>query len=194
MKHATSVALYQYWNRVRGERSAPERSELKPDAIGKILGDVVILEVGGPQVYSVRLAGTQICTLMGRELRGRAFADCFAADEQAEIYNLLDSAVRTSAPAVASIIGETEDKRLLALELLLLPLRHHGRTEARLIGSLAALTRPYWSSLVPLAYLRVGSSRFVREEDAVLGVKSAASPVRRLQVAPQLRVVQGDRL
>lgn len=194
MKHATSVALYQYWNRVRGERSAPERSELKPDAIGKILGDVVILEVGGPRVYSVRLAGTQICTLMGRELRGRAFADCFAADEQAEIYSLLDSAVRTSTPVVASIIGETEDKRLLALELLLLPLRHHGRTEVRLIGSLAALTKPYWSNLVPLACLRVGSSRFVREEDAAPAVKSAASPVRRLQAAPQLRVVQGGRL
>ncbi len=123
MKHATSRVLYDYWNRVRGARAAPERSEMKPDAIRKILGDVFILETGGPDPHQVRLAGTQICTLLGRELRGRSFAEPFADDEQAEIYSLLDSSVRTATPVIAGVIGETEDKRLLGLELLLLPLR-----------------------------------------------------------------------
>jgi hypothetical protein len=90
----------------------------------------------------------------------------------------------------ASLIGETEDRRLLALELLLLPLRHHGRTDARLIGSLAALTKPYWSTLVPLAALRIGSSRFLRQEDTAA---MAGATAGRLHAQPQLRVVQGGR-
>jgi hypothetical protein len=189
MKHATSRVLYDYWNRVRGGRSAPERSEMKPDAIAKILGDVLVLETAN-HAYRIRLAGTQICTLLGRELRGQSFTDAFAADEQAEIYSLLDSTARTATPVLASIVGETEDRRLLPLELLLLPLRHHGRTDARLIGSLAALAKPYWSTLVPLAALRIGSSRFLRQEDTA---DMAIPPVGRLHAPPQLRVVQGGR-
>lgn len=191
MKHATSRVLYEYWNRVRGERSAPERSEMKPDAIGKILGDVVILETGAAGTYNVRLAGTQICTLLGRELRGRSFIEPFAAEEQAEIQSLLDSVSRSTAPVLAGVIGETEDRRMLGLELLLLPLRHHGRTDTRLIGSMAALTRPYWSSLVPLACLRVGSSRFVRQEDSGRSGMNVTSG--RSKAPLQLRVVQGGR-
>jgi len=189
MKHATSRVLYDYWNRVRGERSAPERSEMKPDAIARILGDVLMLESRN-HAYTFRLAGTQICTLLGRELRGQSFTDIFAAAEQAEIYRLLDSATRAAMPVIASAVGETEDRRLLGLELLLLPLRHQGRTNTRLIGSLAALSRPYWSSLVPLSALRIGSSRFLRHEDTTPeGVPSG----RRFHAAPQLRVVQGGR-
>ncbi len=190
MKHATSRVLYDYWNRVRGDRSAPERSEMKPDAIGNILGDVFILETTGRYVYNIRLAGTQVCTLLGRELRGRSFTEAFAAAEQAEIFGLLDTTTRSTTPVLASVIGETEDRRLLGLELLLLPLRHQGRTDARLIGSLAALARPYWSTLVPLASLRLGSSRFLRHEDTALTPASAA---RRFHAPPQLRVVYGGR-
>lgn len=191
MKHASSRVLYDYWNRVRGERSAPERSEMKPDAIGKILGDVLILETGSTGSYKVRLAGTQICTLLGRELRGRSFIEPFAAEEQPEIQSLLDSTTGGTTPVLASIVGETEDRRLLGLELLLLPLRHHGRTDTRLIGSLAALTKPYWSTLVPLTSLRVGSSRFMRDEERVGGGIDVIS--RRLKAPLQLRVVQGGR-
>jgi hypothetical protein len=191
MKHASSRVLYDYWNRVRGERSAPERSEMKPDAIGKILGDVLILETGSGGAYKVRLAGTQICTLLGRELRGRSFIEPFAAEEQAEIQSLLDSTTRGTTPVLASVVGETEDRRLLGLELLLLPLRHHGRTDTRLIGSLAALTKPYWSTLVPLATLKVGSSRFMRDEERVGGGMNVIS--RRPKAPLQLRVVQGGR-
>ena len=68
MKHPSSRALYAYWDTLRAGRAAPERGELDPGAIRTILGDVMILEVGGPHRYAVRLAGTRICSLMGREL------------------------------------------------------------------------------------------------------------------------------
>jgi len=194
MKHASSLALYEYWNGLRGDRMAPERSELNPAAIRNILGDVVILEVGGPERYSIRLAGTRICSLMGRELRDRAFVEPFACGDWRELYSLMDSVVIDTAPAVANVIGETKDGRMLGMELLLLPLRHHGRTQARLVGSLAALTRPYWSTFEPLACLRLNSSRIVRPEDlATQEVGRLPKPVRPVRATPQLRVLTGGR-
>ncbi len=90
MKHPSSRALYAYWDRLRAGRAAPERGELDPGAIRTILGDVMILEVGGPHRYAVRLAGTRICSLMGRELRARAFVETFAPGDWPELYALLD--------------------------------------------------------------------------------------------------------
>ncbi len=194
MKHASSLALYEYWNRLRGDRAAPERSELNPAAIRNILGDVLILEVGGPERYFIRLAGTRICSLMGRELKDHAFAEPFVAADWREIYSLMDSVVVDTVPAVASIIGETKDGRMLSMELLLLPLRHHGRTQARLVGSLAAHTRPYWSALEPLACLRLSSSRVVRREDIPAENNTIRTqPAVQLWPTPQFRVLTGGR-
>ncbi|HLL28615.1 MAG TPA: PAS domain-containing protein [Xanthobacteraceae bacterium] len=188
MKHPSSHALHAYWDALRAGRAAPERGELDPGAIRAILGDVMILEVGGPHRYAVRLAGTRICSLMGRELKDLVFAELFAAADWPELYGLLDEVVRAATPAVASIVGETEDKRMLGLELLLLPLRHHGRTEARVLCSLAALMRPYWATLTPLARLRLGSTRF---ENAAGTATSPAFGGARAVL--DLRVIEGGR-
>jgi hypothetical protein len=194
MKHASSRALYAYWNRLRGERSAPERGELKPHAISSILGDVLILEVGGPERFMVRLAGTQICSLMGRELKGRSFAEPFVVADWPEIYGLLNSVVSTTTPVVVSLTGETATRRMLGLELLLLPLRHNGRTQARVLGSLAAQIKPYWATVEPLVCLRVVSSRIVRQEDTVLSDGDIAFAVGKLRAPTPLRVLPGGRL
>jgi hypothetical protein len=189
MKHPSSRALYAYWDTLRAGRAAPERGELDPGAIRAILGDVMILEVGGPRRYTVRLAGTRICSLMGRELRQRAFVEAFAPGDWPELYALLDSTTATATPTIANVIGETEDRRMLGLELLLLPLRHHGRTEARALCSLAAHTRPYWATLVPLAQLRLGSARFKNSAtDANIPAFGGLRPT------PNLRVLPGGRI
>ena len=197
MKHPSSHALYAYWDQLRAGRAAPERSELDPGAIRAILGDVMILEVGGPHRYTVRLAGTRICSLLGRELKDHTFVEAFTPEDWPELYDLLDSTVKSANPTVAGLIGETEDKRMLGLELLLLPLRHHGRTEARVLCSLAAHSRPYWATLTPLARLRLSSSRFENPTEKAADTLAFGAPrqARNLRVQPpNLRVVEGGRI
>lgn len=189
MKLPSSRALYAYWDTLRAGRAAPERGELDPGAIRAILGDVMILEGSGPHRYTVRLAGTRICALMGREMRGRAFVEAFAPGDWPELYTLLDATVARAAPTVANVIGETEDKRMLGLELLLLPLRHHGRTETRVLCSLAAHTRPYWATLIPLERLRLGSARF-ENLDAPADMPAFGG----FRVVSNFRVLQGGRV
>ena len=64
MKFPTSRLLHAYWDRIRGERSAPERSEIEPGAIRNLLADSLILELAAAQrTATIRLAGTRLGAL-----------------------------------------------------------------------------------------------------------------------------------
>lgn len=164
MKQAATRALYAYWDRLRAGRAAPERADIDPGAIRTLLGDVFLLECNPGAGHGVRLAGTRICTLLGREWKSRRFTEPFAADEHEHLEALLEGVATTAVPAVAGLTGETRDGRRLDLEMLLLPLRHRGRTRARLLGALVAENWPYWAGAVPLECLRMVSLRHLTPE------------------------------
>jgi hypothetical protein len=187
MKNATTRALYEYWDRLRAGRAAPERSDLDPGAIRALLGDVFLLEMSAPARNTVRLAGTRICTLLGREWKGRPFSEPFAHFEHSEIHGLLDGVCTTATPVVAGAVGETGDGRQIDLELLILPLRHRGRTHARLLGALSCEKWPYWAAQVPLARLRLVAIRHLNAEGQDEAIRPAALPrpaLGRLRLLP----------
>lgn len=192
MKHSASRALHAYWDRLRAGRAAPERSDLDPGAIRTLLGDVFLLEIGGKDRHAVRLAGTRICTLLGRELKERPFAELFAPADWQDLYALVDGVAETSTPAVASVTGETHDGRLIDFEMLLLPLRHRGRTQIRLLGSLVAGDWPYWAGQVPLTRFRLQTIRHLRAEDHFVP-PTEAEPAPPLRLHGPLRLVPGGR-
>jgi len=70
MKHAASRELYAYWEAKRGTRPAPERAEIEPGAIRGILSDTFILALDRGLGRPVRLAGTRVCALFDREIKG----------------------------------------------------------------------------------------------------------------------------
>lgn len=192
MKHAVTRELYAYWDRLRAGRSAPDRSDVDPGAIRALLGDVFLLELGGKDRHVVRLAGTRICTLLGHELKGRPFAECFAAEEWPGLFSLLDGVAATSDPAVAGIVGRTFDGRELELEMLVLPLKHRGRTHARLLGSLACAEWPYWAGVDPLTRFRFVTIRYLGPEARADGEIDLLAPSLRSAGGP-LRLVPGGR-
>ena len=72
MKHEKSTSLFQYWNRLRGNRPAPRRTEIEPADIKANLADTFILEQDTRGRPMFRLAGTRLCATFGRELKGFA--------------------------------------------------------------------------------------------------------------------------
>ena len=191
MKHPVTRALYRYWDRLRAGRSAPERNEFEPAAISAQLGDVFLLDMGIRDHHTVRLAGTRICALIGREWKGHAFAEPFAEDDRTDICTMVEGVAASAIPAVAGIAGETEDGHRLDLELQLLPLRHRGRTHARQIGSLVALELPYWAGVIPLERMRLVSVRHIHVDmpgDEIDLVTPAVRPA-----GGRLRVLPGGR-
>lgn len=193
MKHATSRELYSYWNRLRAGRSTPERSDLDPAAVRGLLGDILLLEFNNRDRHGVRLAGTRVCTLLGRELKGQPLTDCFAPEDRQDLTAMLDTVAATAQPTISGIRGETLDGRSLNLEFLALPLRHRGRTHARLLGALTALETPYWAGMTPLSRLRLVTSRqLYRQEDPDGGEIDLVAPPPRV-VTGRLRLLHGGR-
>src|ERR1700730_13675156 len=73
MKHASSRAVFDYWTKQRGTRPAPERGDIDPTEIRYALSDTFMLAADFVDQLRFRLAGTRVCALFGREIKGEAF-------------------------------------------------------------------------------------------------------------------------
>lgn len=179
MKHATSRMLFAYWDSLRGERAAPERGELSPGAMRHILADAFILALDQDRSATFRLAGTRCCALFGRDLKECGFAALWPPAGRGDAEKLIETAVGDTVGLVVGLLGANENGSEIALEMLLLPLRHRGRTEARLVGSLSPATIPSWAGLVPLRTLETRSLRVIQAAPAESRVEAALARERR---------------
>lgn len=162
MKHAASRELHAYWEQQRGGRSAPERADIEPGAIRQALSDTFILELADAAPdHSFRLAGTRICALFGRELKGESFLSLWSQGCRQAISDLLAIAADESVGTVAGVTAENTHGERVDLELLLLPLGIRRPILARTIGTLAPLTVPAWIGGTPIGALTLGSRRHI---------------------------------
>ena len=81
MKHAASRELYAYWQEKRGARPAPERTDIEPGAIRAVLADAFILALDRGAGHPIRLAGTRMCALFGREIKGEVLPRSLGLDQ-----------------------------------------------------------------------------------------------------------------
>ncbi|MBM3529845.1 MAG: PAS domain-containing protein [Alphaproteobacteria bacterium] len=178
MKHPSNNGLFAYWNAQRGDRLAPERADIEPSAIRKLLGDTFVLEVDRFGAYPFRLAGTRLCALFGRELKTESFVRLWERAGQTAVRELLAVVTEEKTGVVASAAGATSDDTLLPvdLELLLLPLASESRADARILGALAPMTAPYWLGVRTVGPLEMGMFRHV-------GAAFDAAPAPRLRAA-----------
>jgi hypothetical protein len=161
MKHSSTRDLYGYWNQRRGARAAPERVDIDPTAIPRLLADTFLLgsDVSGELVF--RLAGTRVCALFCRELKGEEFLGLFARSSRDQADDLVGTVCDEPVATVAGVTAQLGDASTAELELLLLPLRHDGRTNSRILGVLAPVTAPYWLGAVPVVSLTLGMLRHI---------------------------------
>ncbi len=165
LKHRTSRELYDYWDRIRAGSPAPKRSEIEPSDIRGILADTFILEVIDRNTSLVRLAGTRICALYGREIKGSGFLDFWSDDDRQAIAILATAVCEDGAGAVVSANLYAARERPVVCEFVLLPLRHSGPNYDRILGSCAVFKRPYWFGSEPILRQRISSLRLIWPDD-----------------------------
>src|SRR5471030_2900794 len=105
MKHASTKALFDYWNEKRGTRLAPERADIDPGAIRHALGDTFMLAADFVDQLRFRLSGTRVCALFGREMKGEEFQALWNETSRAQIENLLTVVNEETIGAVAGVTG-----------------------------------------------------------------------------------------
>ena len=159
MKLAVTMELYAYWNQLRGARSAPERNDVDPGAIRGVLADTFVLDFDEKRGFPFRIAGSRANAIFLKELRGLPFLELWRDADRSE----LDSVLHCVADeAQAFLIGaEARSPGLGAVEIeaILLPLRHHGLTHARVLGGFAIRAAPSWMGLVGAGPITLSSLR-----------------------------------
>lgn len=161
MKHAASRELYAYWEGKRGTRPAPDRAEIEPGAIRGVLSDAFILALDRGAGHPIRLAGTRMCALFGRELKGESFLDLWGASSKPIVASLISILSEESTGTVAGVTALNANGDPIDLELLLLPLAAPRASFARAIGVLAPLKVPAWLGVSPIRALTLGGRRHI---------------------------------
>jgi hypothetical protein len=163
MKHPSNRELFTYWNAQRGDRLAPERADIEPSAIRKVLGDTFVLQADPLRGQVFRLAGTRLCALFGRELKAESFLPIWQRATQASVRELIAVVMDEKVGIVASATGAASDDTLapLQLEMVLLPLAAAAQSEARVIGALAPMAAPYWLGARTIGPLSLGMFRHI---------------------------------
>lgn len=160
MKLNGSIALFQYWNRLRDGRPAPKRTEVEPADIKALLADTFILErdTRGEAVF--RLAGTRLCATYGRELKGFSFPSLWREKDQRLIARLIHGVFRQKSVVVIAYEGLSRNGRSNQFELLALPL-DGGVENPRCLGIMTAAEKPFWLGADPIADALIDSIRVV---------------------------------
>jgi hypothetical protein len=160
MKLEGSIALFQYWNRLRDGRTAPMRTEIEPADIKAQLADTFILEKDARGEAVFRLAGTRLCAIYGRELKGFAFVSLWKDKDQRMIARLAHGAFNAKSVVVADFHGHSRNGRTNRFELVLLPL-DGGLENPRCLGAVTAAEKPFWLGADPIVDASIDSVRAV---------------------------------
>ncbi len=200
MRQSVSRDLYAYWNQLRGDRSAPDRTDIDPAAIRHVLADSFIIEVEPSCVFPIRLCGTRLNALWLSDQKGKSFLDLWREEDRRNVAAALLTVIDGITPVVAGALARAPSidragpgvlaadlDRDMNLELLLLPLRHFGKTHSRLLGSLASSDQTPWLGRAVASPLHLKSLRVIQARQA-----QGATPPRR--GVPKLVVLEGGKM
>jgi hypothetical protein len=155
LRLATTQRLFAHWDQLRGD--------IDPAHLRNYLADVFMLDAQPWQEGRVRLAGTRICELFGRELKGQRFPELWFESERAEVCRLLGAVTGGMHGLVASLTGETSQGREIDLEVLLLPVRPNASSQCGAIGSFATLALPTWFGVDAITALSTKTIRIIEQ-------------------------------
>ncbi len=173
MQTTTARAIYEYWTRVKGGRDVPNRRDIDPAELRHHLPDLFILEQSAGTVATFRLAGTRLCTLFGREMRGADFREMFAANMQARASRACATALSRREPATLQASAYGTSLEAVPVEILLLPMTSHTSRADRIFGAAVPL-RPVQHLDVPFRYMTLESVEMTHEQVTALPAAEAA--------------------
>jgi hypothetical protein len=161
MRQAATRELFAYWDRLRKGRAAPERAEIDPAAIRNVLADTFLLEIDSACLFPIRLSGTRLNALWLEEQKGRSFLDLWEDDGKRDAMALVLTVLDGAHPVIAGVSAAPQGRKAMAMELLLLPLRHNGKTHARILGCITSAAREPWFGLIAAEKLVLRSMRVI---------------------------------
>jgi hypothetical protein len=196
MRQAATRQLFDYWNRLRGERGAPERSEIKLADISALLADSFMLDIDVAHRFPFLMSGSRVNALFCAEQKSRSFLDLWSPRDIHNVAAVLLTVVDAACPVVACAEAGPEGYAIADLEILLLPLRHNGYAQARILGLVTPSSRPTWLGLLAVEQFALRSLRAIDGSEFPRMPDPNPPEPKRLgsaHVRAHLRVLQGGK-
>jgi hypothetical protein len=117
---------YAYWDRKRGSRAMPARSDIDPIDMHLFLSYVMLIDVLKPLDFRYRLIGTEVRNISHRDYTGMRFSEVPGKDRGSVVWSNCEQVVQTKAPFSRSPPYVGPQSYLQKCENLLLPLSSDG--------------------------------------------------------------------
>ncbi len=127
--------LFAYWASLRAPGRLPARRDIDPGCFKRHLPTVSLIDVTGePPEFRIRLAGTGLYGVYGREITGRSLAEVYAGSAVEYWRSELTQVVRERRPAVGAHNLAWRGASHLSILWLRLPLASNGRDVDMILG------------------------------------------------------------
>jgi len=119
--------LYQYWAGKRAGRVVPLRRDIDPVEIPELLGIVNLFEVrGNPRDFRVRLNGTAVAEMTGRDVTGEFCSSIMCGDDAVRCKEAFEMCVDRRAPVTVETSLAFCGKPYMSQTIVVLPLSSDG--------------------------------------------------------------------
>lgn len=152
--HAFSAETRHFfaaWQAWRGDALLPRRSQVDLVSICKLMSQLSVLEVGGPDRAVFRLAGTEVESQFGMRLTGRSFIKLAQPDQQARRGELVWRLVAQPCAVVSRFVFDRRSGRHDEAEIAAAPvLPDQAGAPVQIFAVLSRLPRQYWGVVDPV--------------------------------------------
>lgn len=135
MKDKIINDLFEYWETLRGDRLAPTRSEIDPRKIKNTLEHTFVLEAVKQGSPRFRLAGIEVCDLLGMELRGMPSHALFEKVDRQMFTDIAADVLATPQIAELRLQGQLAGGRHVMGRMILMPLQDEKGLLTRILGA-----------------------------------------------------------
>ncbi len=129
--------LFEHWSALRHGIDVPSRSEIDPRIFPDALENTFIFERISRGDYRIRLAGMNLCDMMGMEVRGQSAASFMRQNERSAIQQVLEQVLMRPAIGELELVATDLMGKDINLNMILLPLRSDTGEINRIIGCIS---------------------------------------------------------
>ncbi|WP_307347454.1 motility/cell cycle regulatory protein MopJ [Caulobacter ginsengisoli] len=126
--------LFAYWASLRRAGRLPGRADIRPEDLKRLLPTVSLIDVLPDGDYRLRLAGTGLYSVYGREITGRRLEDVYNSQAAEYWRKELDTVVREGRPGVGVHSMSWRGASHMSILWLRLPLASNGKDVDMILG------------------------------------------------------------
>jgi hypothetical protein len=205
MRQPVNVALFDYWNALRGDQPLPARTAVDPGHISSLLDKVFLIGLEPDGHITYRLAGSTLAMLFGGDLRNRDLLAPWSPVEGQRIAALVRDTARDHEVGLIEFEGLNGVGDPVPFEMIVLPLARHDGADRwigaivpeqtidwRAFGSIQSCRLVRRSFLVPQRARKITKPVPLRPHHLPRTVPTIV-PTKRQPSRPSLRVLDGGR-